>query len=89
MDSTNLSANQASYNCIKAPKKENLTSIRETIFLVLLIDQAVDPEFQYIKSHVLQLIYLKYKWNAFPVFSFYTQYSSFNNHKNKVINKNC
>ena len=43
MDSTNLSANQASYplispdgvNSIRAPKKENWTAIRETIFCLI------------------------------------------------------
>ena len=73
MDSTNLSANQASYplispdgvNSIRAPKKENWTAIRETIFFVLFVDQGVDPEFQYVKSHLLQLIYLKYNFFHF------------------------
>ena len=96
MDSTNLSANQASYTRLisscdevtelyQSPKERKLDFHQGNHYLSYLLTSL----FQYIKSHLLQLVYLKNKWNAFPVFLFYTHYSSFTIHKNKVINKNC
>ena len=75
MDSTNLSVNQASYTLMiswrgqlyQSPKERKLDFHKGNHFLPYLLTTLLILNFN-ISTHLLQLIYLKYKWNAFPMF---------------------
>ena len=57
---------------LSKPQRKKIGLPQGKPLFFLFVDQAVDPEFQCIKSHLLQLIYLKYrcKWMLFLCFHF-------------------
>ena len=78
MDTTNsVSANQASYTLMiswrgqlyHSSKERKLDFHKGNHYLSYLLTRLLILNFN-MSSHLLQLIYLKHKWNAFPVFHF-------------------